>query len=172
MHCGLQQIPKLTSNTFPNLSMFMLYLVNAFRLSITGNLGAYVVSGFEAHSLIPVIGVVSSCMSAASYMCVAKVLNLFDRSYGFAAMVAMSVVGMILSATCTNIAMYCAAEVSRPPKFGFITQRLLIAVWRCHCRSSRPSALPVLFSQSTSSPPTPLPYETEDSPTPTPPRPT
>jgi hypothetical protein len=92
--------------------MFLVYLVNAFRLSITSNLSAYIVSGFEAHSLIPVIGVVSSVMAAASYMCVAKVLNLFDRSIGFAAMVGLCVLGLILQATCTNIAMYCAAEVS------------------------------------------------------------
>jgi uncharacterized membrane protein len=93
-------------------SMFLLYFVNAFRSAITSNLGAYVVSGFEAHSLIPVIAIVGNVMSAASYMLVAKVLNLFDRSYGFAFMTLLGVVGLILSATCTNIATYCAAEVS------------------------------------------------------------
>jgi uncharacterized membrane protein len=92
--------------------MFLLYFVNAFRSAITSNLGAYVVSGFEAHSLIPVIAIVGNVMSAASYMLVAKVLNLFDRSYGFAFMTLLGVVGLILSATCTNIATYCAAEVS------------------------------------------------------------
>jgi hypothetical protein len=41
-------------------SMFLLYFVNAFRSAITSNLGAYVVSGFEAHSLIPVIAIVGN----------------------------------------------------------------------------------------------------------------
>ena len=93
-------------------SIFLLYFVNAFRSAITSNLGAYVVSGFEAHSLIPVIAIVGNVMSAASYMLVAKVLNLFDRSYGFAIMTLLGIVGLVLSATCTNIATYCAAEVS------------------------------------------------------------
>ena len=63
--------------------MFLLYFVNAFQSQITSNLGAYVTSGFEAHSLIPVISVVSSVMSAAAYMPIAKLLNIWDRSAGF-----------------------------------------------------------------------------------------
>jgi hypothetical protein len=91
--------------------MFLLYFVNAFQSSITGNLSAYVTSGFEEHSLIPVIYVVSSCMGAAIYMPLAKVLNLFDRSIGFLAMAAFAVLGLILSASCTDIAVYCASQV-------------------------------------------------------------
>lgn len=41
-------------------SMWCLYLVRAFESNLTANLGAYIVSGFEEHSLIPVIGIVSA----------------------------------------------------------------------------------------------------------------
>lgn len=92
--------------------MFSVYLVRAFQNQITSNLGAFIVSDFEAHSLIPVIGIVSSVMGAATYMTQAKFLNLFDRSYGFLVMSAIAIVGMILSAVCTNIETYCAAQVS------------------------------------------------------------
>lgn len=92
--------------------MFLLYFVNAFQSSITGNLSAYIVSDFSAHSLIPTIGIVSNVMSAATYMPLAKALNLWDRSYGFAFMTVLSTIGLILSATCKNIYVYCASQVS------------------------------------------------------------
>lgn len=93
--------------------MWLLYFVNAFQSSITGNLSAYVTSGFESHSLIPTISVVSSVMSAATYMPLAKILNLWDRSIGFLVMVLFSILGLVLSATCSNIATYCAAQVGQ-----------------------------------------------------------
>ncbi|KAK2786745.1 hypothetical protein FQN53_006221 [Emmonsiellopsis sp. PD_33] len=91
--------------------MWCVYCVNAFQNSITGNLSAYVTSGFESHSLIPVISIVSSAMSSATYMPLAKILNLWDRSVGFLLMTVIATIGLILSATCHNIATYCAAQV-------------------------------------------------------------
>jgi hypothetical protein len=91
--------------------MFLLYFVNAFQSSITGNLSAYITSEFDSHSLIPVIYIVSSVTSAATYMPLAKILNLFDRSIGFVVMVAFATLGLILSATCQGIYTYCAAQV-------------------------------------------------------------
>ncbi|OTB00205.1 hypothetical protein M426DRAFT_47614, partial [Hypoxylon sp. CI-4A] len=92
-------------------SMWLIYFVNAFQSSTTSNLSAYVVSGFDQHSLIPVISIVSSAMCAACTMPVAKILNLFDRSKGFLAMSVLATIGLILMATCSNIAIYCAAQV-------------------------------------------------------------
>lgn len=98
--------------------MFLLYFVNAFQSSITGNLGAYIVSGFELHSLITVIAIVTNVMSAAAYLPVAKMLDLWGRPEGFFVMTSFATLGLILSAACTNIQTYCAAQVgysySRP----------------------------------------------------------
>ncbi|KAI1379297.1 MFS general substrate transporter [Hypoxylon crocopeplum] len=91
--------------------MWLIYFVNAFQSSTTSNLTAYVVSGFDQHSLIPVISIVSNAMCAACTMPVAKILNLFDRSKGFLAMAVLATIGLILMATCSNIAIYCAAQV-------------------------------------------------------------
>ncbi|KAL1876683.1 hypothetical protein Plec18167_005091 [Paecilomyces lecythidis] len=91
--------------------MFLIYFVNAFQSSITNNLSAYVTSGFESHSLIPVIYIVSNVMSAATYMPVAKILNLWDRSIGFLLMATFATIGLVLSATCNDIATYCASQV-------------------------------------------------------------
>lgn len=93
--------------------MFMLYLVNALQSSITSNLSAFITSDFESHSLLPVIAVVSSVMGAATYMPLAKILNLWDRSVGFIGMAAFATLGLILSATCSDIATYCASQVSQ-----------------------------------------------------------
>ena len=91
--------------------MWLLYFVNALQSSITSSSSAYITSAFESHSLIPVIDVVTSVMGAAVYMPLAKILNLFDRPTGFAWMVGFALLGMILSATCHNLATYCAAQV-------------------------------------------------------------
>ncbi|KAB2570296.1 Siderophore iron transporter mirB [Lasiodiplodia theobromae] len=92
-------------------TMWCLYFVNAFQSQITSNASAYITSDFESHSLIPVIAIVSSIMGAATYMPLAKILNLWDRSVGFALMTGFATLGLILSATCYDIATYCAAQV-------------------------------------------------------------
>ena len=97
-------------------SMWMTYAVNAFQSSITGNLAPFITSSFEAHSLIPTISIVSNILSAVAYMVVAKVLNLWDRTYGFVVMAVFATIGLILSATCTDIYTYCAAQVSEAEK--------------------------------------------------------
>ncbi|KAM0750275.1 MFS general substrate transporter [Meredithblackwellia eburnea MCA 4105] len=93
------------------LFFWLTYCTNAFQSSITGNLAPYITSAFAEHSLIPVIGIVSSVMSAAAYLIIAKILNIWDRSYGYLGMAALATLGLILSAACTNIASYCAAQV-------------------------------------------------------------
>lgn len=111
--------------------MFLLYFVNAFQSSITGNLSAYIVSDFSAHSLIPTIGIVSNVMGAATYMPLAKALNLWDRSYGFAFMTLLSTIGLILSATCKNIYVYCASQVGLNLCVLSVISRGLTKCYRC-----------------------------------------
>lgn len=91
--------------------MWLLYFCNGFNQSITGNLAPYITSEFESHSLVPLISVVSSIMGAATYMPLAKILNLWDRYVGFALMVAFATLGLILAASCNGIGVYCASQV-------------------------------------------------------------
>ncbi|WRT67535.1 uncharacterized protein IL334_004507 [Kwoniella shivajii] len=91
--------------------MFLIYLVRAFEGSITGNLGPFIVSGFSAHSLIPIISVVADIMGAVTYLTVARAVNVWGRSKGFVVLVALATIGMILSATCRNVATYAAAQI-------------------------------------------------------------
>ncbi|CAO1627548.1 unnamed protein product [Sympodiomycopsis kandeliae] len=93
------------------VAMWCVYFVNYMSNSITGNLSPFILSGFEEHSLIPVISVVTSIMAAATAMPVAKILNTWDRGNGFLVLAALATLGLILSACCTNIYTYCAAQV-------------------------------------------------------------
>jgi len=92
--------------------MFLLYFINYFQQSISGSLGPYITSEFESHSLLPLVGVISSVMGAATYMPLSKILNMFDRWVGFALMVALATLGLIMTASCNNIGTYFAATVS------------------------------------------------------------
>jgi MFS family permease len=91
--------------------MWSIYCVRAFQSNITSNLSAFITSGFESHSLLPVISIITSVMGAATYMPLAKVLNLWDRTVGLAIMLVFFLLGLILSATCKDIGTYFAAQI-------------------------------------------------------------
>lgn len=91
--------------------MFLLYFVNAFQSSILNNLSPYVTSDFEEHSLLTVIYIVSNCMSAATYIPVAKLLDIWGRAEGFLVMVVFADLGLILMASCNSLSTFCAAQV-------------------------------------------------------------
>lgn len=93
-------------------SMWLLYFINNLNSSLTTNLSAYITSDFQSHSLLTVITVITSVMSAACLMPIAKVLNLWDRALGMCIMVLIAIMGLIMMACCKNIATYCAAQVS------------------------------------------------------------
>lgn len=92
-------------------SMWLLYAVNAFQSNVTSNLSAYVTSDFEQHSLLPVAYIVSSAISAAIYLPLAKVLDLWGRAEGFTIMASMATLGLILMASCNSIQTFAAAQV-------------------------------------------------------------
>jgi len=98
--------------------MWFLYLTNAFQSSITANLTPYVTSGFEQHSLLTVIQIVSNSMAAAVYIPTAKLLDLWGRAEGFAVMVCFATLGLILMAVCRSLATFCAAQVFYTIGFG------------------------------------------------------
>jgi MFS family permease len=91
--------------------MWLIYLVNAFQSSITSNLAAYIASDFEDAPLVTVIGTVSSIMATAMTMPIARMLNVWDRGNGFLFLAAIATLGLILSAACNSLPVYCAAQV-------------------------------------------------------------
>jgi len=54
-------------------------------------------------------------MTAATYIPMAKLLDVWGRAEGFLLMVAFSTLGVVLMATSKNLATFCAAEVTQEP---------------------------------------------------------
>ncbi|KAK8043247.1 MFS siderophore iron transporter, partial [Apiospora phragmitis] len=114
-------------------SIWFLYLVNAFQSSILSNLVAYATSDFETHSLLNIIYVVASAMTAAVYIPLAKMLDIWGRAEapkhlltghhitGFAIMTVFATLGLILMAISHNLPTFCAAYVFYTLGFGGMT---------------------------------------------------
>ncbi len=95
-------------------SIWLLYFVNAFQSSILYNLLPFITSEFESHSLLNVVYIVASAMSAAVYIPLAKIMDVWGRAEGFLIMTIFATLGLILMATCHNLATFCAAYVRLP----------------------------------------------------------
>ena len=79
--------------------------------SILSNLLPYATSKWETHSLLNVIYVVANAMSAAVYVPLSKILDVWGRAEGYILMVGFATLGVILMATSRNLATFCAAQV-------------------------------------------------------------
>lgn len=91
--------------------MWLIYLTNGFQGQINNTLLPYASSEWESHSLMPIIGVVANCMTAAVYIPLSKILDLWGRAEGFLLMVLFATIGMIMMAASQNLPTYCAAYV-------------------------------------------------------------
>merc|ERR1712000_575321 len=103
------------------INMWLLYFVNAFQSSILYNLVPFATSDFETHSLLTVIYIVANAMSAAVYIPLAKMLDLWGRAEGFLLMIAFATLGLILMASCNSLSTFCAAQVFYSIGFGGMT---------------------------------------------------
>ncbi|PNH57703.1 hypothetical protein VD0002_g287 [Verticillium dahliae] len=102
------------------INIWCLYLVNAFQSSILYNLMPFVTSDFESHSLLTVINIVANAMTAAVYIPLAKMLDVWGRAEGFLVMTSFATLGLVLMATCNSFSTFCAAQVFYSIGFGGI----------------------------------------------------
>lgn len=89
----------------------MLYFVNALQSSILSSLLPFVTSNFESHSLLNVIYIVADALSAAIYVPLSKIMDVWGRPQGFAFMTTLATIGLIMMAACHNLPTFCAAYV-------------------------------------------------------------
>jgi len=101
-----------------------LYFVNAFQSSILYSLIPFVTSEFESHSLLNVIYIVADSISAACYIPLSKVLDVWGRPQGFLVMTVFATLGLILMASCNDLPAFCAAYVRPPVTPGVALKRL------------------------------------------------
>ncbi|KAH8700910.1 siderochrome-iron transporter MirB [Talaromyces proteolyticus] len=121
---GAQKIEAVTI-TWKRSSMYtilvliwFLTLVNNFKSSIVLSLTPYATSSFYGHSLLTVITIVANAMTAAVYIPMAKVLDLWGRAEGFLVMLVFCLLGLIMLASSHNLPTYCAGEVFYSVGFG------------------------------------------------------
>lgn len=81
------------------------------RSAILFSLVPYVTSDFGSHSLLTTISIVADTMAAASYIPVAKLLDVWGRAEGFALMTGFATLGLILMACAESLEVFCAAQV-------------------------------------------------------------
>lgn len=92
-------------------SIWIIFLTNGLRISILASLSPYVTSDFQSHSLLTVIRIVSSAITSACYIPIAKLVDVWGRAEGFLLMVGFATLGTILMAASKNLATFCAAQV-------------------------------------------------------------
>lgn len=78
---------------------------------MTGQLTPYVTSSFQSHSLTAATGIMSSIIGGISKLPLAKILDIWGRPQGFALMVFLLTIGLIMMAGCNNVETYAAAQV-------------------------------------------------------------
>ncbi|KAL4803241.1 major facilitator superfamily domain-containing protein [Aspergillus unguis] len=114
---GVQDVEAVTLTWSKNalialfINIWFLYFVNAFQLSVTSSLNPYVTSSFRAHSLSAVPTALGDAFAAATYMPMAKLMDVWGRAEGFLFMVVFLTVGLVLMAACNSFEAYCAANV-------------------------------------------------------------
>lgn len=101
-----------TDQDFSSDRIWLLTLVNNFKSTIVLSLTPFATSDWQSHSLLTVIGIVSNAMTAAVYIPMAKMLDVWGRAEGFLLMLGFCLLGLILMAASENLSTYCAAQVS------------------------------------------------------------
>ncbi|KAJ5538782.1 MFS siderophore iron transporter [Penicillium frequentans] len=91
--------------------IWMLYFINAFQSSVLSNLIPYVTSDWDSHSLLNVIYIVADAITAACYVPIGKIMDIWGRAEGFAFMIFCATIGLIMMAACENLPTFCAAYV-------------------------------------------------------------
>ncbi|EED13781.1 MFS siderophore iron transporter, putative [Talaromyces stipitatus ATCC 10500] len=103
------------------INIWLLYFVNAFQSSILASLIPFVTSAFSSHSLLNVIYIVGDAMSAAVFIPLAKILDVWGRAEGFLIMTVCCTLGLVLMASCNDLSTFCAAYVFYTIGFSGVT---------------------------------------------------
>lgn len=71
----------------------------------------YATSDFQSHSLLTVIQVVSSAITSAIYIPMAKLVDMWGRAEAFGLSTFIATIGMVILAASSNLPSYCAGQV-------------------------------------------------------------
>ncbi|KAF5679216.1 siderophore iron transporter mirb [Fusarium heterosporum] len=114
---GVERVRAITSvwSKKTLISMFvMLYLISFVDMImnyIDSALNPYITSSFGAHGLLNIGSILASIIGACAPLPLAKAIDVWGRVEGFAFMMVVCLVGMIMKATCTTVQMYIGAHI-------------------------------------------------------------
>ncbi|TKX23792.1 MFS transporter-like protein 69 [Elsinoe australis] len=93
------------------LVIWLVYFVQSLVGGINSALLPYITSAFAEHSLTPTTGVVSSVIGGVTNLSIGKALDIFGRPQGFLFCTVLAIIGLVISAACTNVESYAASQV-------------------------------------------------------------
>ncbi|OHW97159.1 siderophore iron transporter [Colletotrichum incanum] len=91
--------------------MWLIYFVNNTQQGVAFALAPYVTGRFQKHSSTATIHVMASLIGGLMRLPLAKVLDIWGRPHGYAFCVGLLTAGLVMMATCKNLATYTAAQV-------------------------------------------------------------
>jgi MFS family permease len=74
-------------------------------------LNPYITSSFGKHGLLNVVSILSTVLSGATKLTLAKIVDIWGRIEGFIVMLLIVTIGLIMKATCQTIEVYVGAHV-------------------------------------------------------------
>lgn len=104
-------LSPFTNSRIDGRRITLITFTTALQVQVMYSTLPYVYSDFSAHSLIPTTNIVSSVVAAIFRLPLSKVLNLWGRAQGFAVMLTVFTIGVIMMAACQNVVTYSAASV-------------------------------------------------------------
>ncbi|KAI0536311.1 major facilitator superfamily domain-containing protein [Xylaria digitata] len=114
---GVQDIEALTLSWSKTaliavfVNIWALYLVNAFQSSILYDLMPYATSDFGSRSLLNVIYIIADAVSAAVFIPLSRVVDVWGRAEGFLMMIAFATLGLVIMAARNSLAALSAGYV-------------------------------------------------------------
>ncbi|KAM5350031.1 hypothetical protein ACJ41O_006536 [Fusarium nematophilum] len=93
------------------LLLYLVSFVDFLQNAIDAALNPYITSSFDKHGLLNVASIMSTALGGCIPLATAKVIDIWGRVEGFFFMLILTLIGMIMKATCKNMETYVAAHV-------------------------------------------------------------
>ncbi|KAI1941920.1 MFS siderochrome iron transporter 1 [Ophidiomyces ophidiicola] len=91
--------------------IWLITFLDSLQQGMSFALTPYVTSNFNQHSLTAATGIMASLIGGLFKLPLAKILDIWGRPQGFAIMVVVMIIGLVMMAACNNVQTFAAAQV-------------------------------------------------------------
>ncbi|KAL1971968.1 hypothetical protein VTN31DRAFT_2056 [Thermomyces dupontii] len=128
--------------------IWFIQFLSTFSWGVVNTLTPYVTSSFQEHSLTATTAIVAGLVGGLVKLPYAKLLDVWGRAQGFALMIGLLTIGLIMMAGCNNVQTYCAAQVFY--WIGYNGLSFTITIFIADTSSLRNRAFMIAYSASPS----------------------